>query len=319
MKHLLYCTCLLLAALLARPASAQTIGNGTFETWSTPYGTGSAEVPTNWLTTDDLLAYFSNVARGSYNTGTVTKSTDARGGSYAAKLTTTSVPTASGSVLLAGYLLLGAKTGVYEYYDLPIGGAPSTGRPTQLTFSYKLSGPVTDSASVFVYLTTTQAGVPAVVGQAYQLLAPTTAGYAAATVPIDYDPATTAAADSVHVLFSSGDALAPTAGTTLLLDNVALVSSPLATRASAATQELLAVAPNPSPAGHFVISSPARPGLAAAPLTVLDALGRTVAQQPAQAAPTTTRPLDLSHLPLGIYTLRLATAEGILTRQLVVK
>jgi len=319
MKHLLYCTCLLLAALLARPAGAQNIGNGTLETWATPYGTGSAEVPTGWLTTDDLLAYFSNVARGSYNTGTVTKSTDARSGSYAAKLTTTSVPTTGASVVLPGYLLLGDKTGVYEYYGIPIGGAPTTGRPNRLTFNYKLTGPATDSASVFVYLTTTQAGVPAVIGQAYQLLTPTTSGYTEAIVPITYDPAAKAAADSVHVLFSSGDALAPTVGTTLLVDNVGISSTIAATRASAATQELLAVAPNPSPAGHFVISSPTRPGLAAAPLTVLDALGRTVAQQPAQAAPTATRPLDLSHLPLGIYTLRLATAEGILTRQLVVK
>ena len=319
MKHFLYTTCLLLAALLARPASAQTIGNGTLETWTTPYGAGSAEAPTNWLTTDDLLAYFTNVARGSYNTGTVTKSTDAREGSYAAKLTTTSVPTTGASVVLPGYLLLGAKTGVYEYYDIPIGGAPTAGRPNRLTFSYKLTGPITDSASVFVYCTTTKAGVPAVIGQGYQVLTPTTTGYTSTIVPITYDPAATAAADSVHVLFSSGDAQAPTVGTTLLVDDVGISSTTVATRASTATQELLAVAPNPSPAGRFVISSPARPGLAAAPLTVLDALGRTVAQQPAQAAPTATRTLDLSHLPLGIYTLRLATAEGMLTRQLAVE
>jgi hypothetical protein len=318
MKPFFYALAWLLA-LTTHWASAQTIANGTLEAWATPYGPGSAEAPTGWLTTDDLLAYFSNVPRGSYNTGTVTKSTDAREGTYAAKLTTTSVPTTGASVVLPGYLLLGAKTGVYEYYGIPIGGAPTTGRPNRLTFSYKLTGPATDSASVFVYLTTTQAGVPSVVGQGYQLLAPTTAGYLGLTVPITYDPAVTTVADSVHVLFSSGDALEPTVGTTLLVDNVGISGTTAATRVSAATQELLAVAPNPSPAGRFVISSPTRPGLAAAPLTVLDALGRTVAQQPAQAAPTATRPLDLSHLPLGIYILHLATAEGILTRQLVVE
>ena len=318
MKPFFYALAWLLA-LTTHWASAQTIGNGTFETWANPYGSGAAESPTGWLTTDDLLSYFNNDPRGSYNTGTVTKSTDARGGAYAAKLTTVSVPTNSGAAILPGYLLLGAKTGVYEYYGLPIGGAPCAGRPTQLTFSYKLSGPATDTASVFVYLTTTQAGVPVVIGQAYQVLAPTTAGYVAAAVPIGYDPTTAAVADSVHVLFSSGDAQTITAGTSLLLDNVALVNPALPTRASAAAQELLAVVPNPSPAGRFVLSSPGRPGLAAAPLTVLDALGRTVEQQPAQAAPGATRTLDLSHLPLGIYTLRLATAEGTLTRQLVVK
>ena len=319
MKHFFYATALVLAALLARPAGAQTISNGNFETWTTPYGANSAEVPTGWLTTDDLLAYFSNVARGSYYTGTVTKSTDARSGSYAAKLTTTSVPTSGAPVVLAGYLLLGAKTGVYEYYNIPIAGAPSTGRPTQLTFAYKLTGPATDSASVFVYLTNTQGGVPSVIGQAYQVLAPTTAGYVAASVPITYNPATTITPDSVHVLFSSGDALAPTVGTTLLVDNVALASSPLAARANAATQELLAVAPNPSPAGHFIISSPTEPSLAAAPLTVLDVTGRAVVQQPAQTAPTGRRDLDLSALPVGIYVLRLDSKQGVLTRQLVVK
>ena len=158
--------------------------------------------------------------------------------------------------------------------------------------------------------------MPTVLGGDFQHLKPTT-GYALLTMQLQYSSADVP--DSVHIQLSSGDARVLTAGTTLLVDDFALLNPTLATRAGAATHDLVQVVPNPSPAGRFVLSSPAQPDLAAAPLAVFDDLGRLVQRHPAQAVPGASRALDLSGLPLGIYTLRLDTRQGSLVRQLVVR
>jgi hypothetical protein len=316
MKAVRYFTWLLLLAWGTRAATAQTIPNGDFEQWASTGG--APEAPTGWLTTDFILGYYNNVPAGSYfNTGTVAKGTEAHGGSFAAKISTLSLPTTTGSTVLhPGWLVLGARPGHYDYAELPNAGAPCATRPTQLQFYYKLSGPAADSASALVYVTRTVAGVPTVLGGAFQYLKPTT-GYTLLSLPLDYSSADVP--DSVHIQLSSGDARVITAGTTLLVDDMALANPTLATRAGAATQALVQVVPNPSPAGRFVLSSPAQPDLAAAPLAVFDVTGRLVQQQPAQAVPGASRTLDLSGLPLGIYTLRLDTKQGSLVRQLVVR
>jgi hypothetical protein len=316
MKAVRYFTWLLLLAWGTRAATAQTIPNGDFEQWASTGG--APEAPTGWLTTDFILGYYNNVPAGSYfNTGTVAKGTEAHGGSFAAKISTLSLPTTTGSTVLhPGWLVLGARPGLYDYAELPNAGAPCATRPTQLQFYYKLSGPAADSASALVYVTRTVAGVPTVLGGAFQYLKPTT-GYTLLSLPLDYSSADVP--DSVHIQLSSGDARVITAGTTLLVDDMALANPTLATRAGAATQALVQVVPNPSPAGRFVLSSPAQPDLAAAPLAVFDVTGRLVQQQPAQAVPGASRTLDLSGLPLGIYTLRLDTKQGSLVRQLVVR
>jgi hypothetical protein len=316
MKTFRYFTWLLLLAWGSRAATAQTIPNGDFERWASPGG--APEAPTGWLTTDFILGYFSSLPPGSYlNTGTVAKGSEVHGGSFAAKISTLSLPTTTGgTVLHPGWLVLGARPSPYEYAGLPNAGAPCTTRPTQLQFYYKLTGPAADSASAVVYVTRTVSGLPTVLGGGFQYLKPTT-GYTLLTMPLEYSSADVP--DSVHIQLSSGDARVITAGTTLLVDDFALINPTLAMRAGAATQDLVAVAPNPNPAGRFVLSSPAQPDLAAAPLAVFDVTGRLVQRQPAQAMPGAGRTLDLSGLPLGIYTLRLDTKQGSITRQLVVK
>jgi len=320
MKAFLYALGLGGLLLASQPALAQSIPNNGFETWATP--NGAVEAPATWLTTDLILAFFNNIpANNYYDTGTVTKTTDAHGGSYAAQLNTLSIPTQNGSVLLPGVLVLGAKPGpiTNTVVGLPNGGSPYAARPTQLQFYYKLTGTAADSASALVYLTQTpKAGAaPTIVGAGFSYLQPTTGGYAAVTLPIQYSSGVTP--DSVHVQFSSGDAATITAGTTLRVDDLALSGTALAARADAGLQAQLTVAPNPSPAGRFVISSPAQPALAGAPLMVLDALGRVVVRQAAQATPTGERALDLSGLQPGLYLLRLDSKQGTLVRQLVVQ
>lgn len=316
MKKLVY-TCLSIITLLLSQgaAQAQSLTNLNFETWATRNG---VEAPTNWLTTDDDFAFYNGKPAGTYNFGTVTKTTDVHGGTYAAKLTTTNVTVSGMTGNVPGELILGAKTGVYKYLGLPLGGGPVTVRPTQLQLYYKLSGPAADSAVAIAYLTKTTNGVPTLIGIGYQFLAPATA-YTAVTAPINYDPNSSVTPDSVHIILSSGFARNITVGTALFVDDITLGGVALATRAAASTQALLTIAPNPSPSGHFVINSPDQPALAASPWQVLDALGRVVAQQPAQAVPSGQRELDLSALSSGIYLLRLDSKDGTIVRQLTVK
>lgn len=321
MKVFFYSLCGL--ALLARPAAAQTVTNANFETWATRNG---VEAPTGWLTTDDVYAYYMGVAVGSYDVGAVKKSTDAHGGSYAAQLTTTSVPLNNGtSALVPGILVLGTAVTRYTYLDIPSGGAGFTKRPTQMQFSYKFNGVAADSALVLVYTTNTSS--PTLIGLGGGYLAPA-ATYTTVTVPIGYDAADNSTPDSIHIVFASGYSRRiaisfPTnikVGSTLLVDDISFSGgNVLAVRADAGTQAQLTVAPNPSPAGRFQLAAPAEPALASAAYTVSDLLGRVVAQQPALTVPRPVRELDLGGLRTGIYLLRLNSPKGVITRQLVVQ
>jgi hypothetical protein len=297
-------------------ATAQNIPNNGFETWASP---STVEQPAGWRTTDDIVAYYSGGNASDYNLGAVTKSTDVHGGSFAAKLTTVNVPTTTGNVLLPGILLAGTKLGGrYTIDGYPLGGVPYTARPTQIQFYYKLTGPAADSAVAVALLTSTSAtGTVTAIGGAAQILAPTTGGYAAITLPIQYT--SSAMPDSVRILFASGDANKITVGTTLLLDDITFSGAPLAVRANADVQEQLTVSPNPSAGGRFQLSAPSEPALASAPYTILDVTGRVVARQPGLAVPSPTRDVDLSSLMAGIYMLRVDSKQGILVRQLVVK
>ena len=315
MKVFFYSLCGL--ALLARPAAAQTVTNANFETWAT--SVNGVEAPANWLTTDLILAFFNKIPATNYfDTKTITKTTDAHGGSFAASLNTLTLTNNSGaSSIFPGLMVLGSRPGSQVLRGLPNAGSPAAARPTQMQLYYKYTGPASDSASVLVYLTNTApGGIPAIIGAGLAYFTPSSS-YAALAVPMQY--ASSALPDSVHIQISSGDARKLTAGTKLLVDDISFGGTALAMRADASLQAQLTVSPNPSPAGRFVISSPATPELAAAPLTVLDVLGREVLRQPAQAAPTPQRTLDLSNLALGIYLLRLDSKQGVVTRQLVVK
>ncbi|MDJ0366358.1 T9SS type A sorting domain-containing protein [Hymenobacter sp. H14-R3] len=321
MNAFLYAIALAGSYLATLSATAQTITNAGFETWATR---GSAEAPANWLTTDDI--YAASDPGYTYNTGTVTKSTDAHTGSFAAKLTNISFQGNNGaSFVQEGVLILGSKiraTPVYEGY--PIGGVPSTTRPTQFQFFYKLTGPASDVAIATLLLTKKSATgtVPDIIGGGTLTLAPTMGGYVGVTIDIPYS--STATPDSVRMQFSSGSANTPTqtkitAGSVLLLDDITLIGGALAVRADASTQAQLTVSPNPSPAGRFRLSALQQPALTSAPYAVLDLTGRVVAQQPALAVPSPVRDIDLSNLATGVYLLRVDSRQGALVRQLVVK
>ena len=290
--------------LPAAPAAAQsTVANASFEAWA-----GTPEKPIGWLTTDDVYAAVFGVPVA---TGTVSKSSTARNGSFAVQLQTVTAPvvgTNAGTVLLGSALRIGPN---FNFEDV---GQGFTARPTSLQFYYRLSGTLTDSAGVALELTRRENGQRVVVGYAGlrpnapgYVLPALAAAYTLATVPIQYTSALQP--DSIRISFSSGEADVVTAGTTLLIDDVALVGTALPTRAAARAEARVQVYPNPSPDGRFTLQLPAP--TATAEVRVTDALGREVAHETWTNAPRSRCPLNLSAQPAGVYTVRVQTAQGL--------
>ena len=296
--------------LLTTAASAQTVANLNLETWAnrtTAVPTG-VEAPTNWQTFDDVFSGFAGLPLPA-STTTVTKSTDAHGGSYAARLETKNYALLGGNV--PGAMALGTR--VIDFGSL-YSGVPYTSRPTQMQFWYKLTGAgaATDGSGVSVSLSRTTNGVSTDITYVQQVLAPA-ATYTLATVPLTYT--STATPDSLHIEFYTGSVQNITAGTVLLVDDISFVTG-TATRAGLLDAPVT-VAPNPSTDGRFELHSP-EPALLAAPFTVTDLTGRVVLQAP-KASPATNRSIDLSTAAAGLYTLQLQTDRGMVVRKLVVR
>ena len=106
----------------------------------------------------------------------------------------------------------------------------------------------------------------------------------------------------------------------LLTGFIASVLDPTLTATTAATGSLsFALFPNPAHAAATV-QLPAVPGTAAATLTLLDALGRTVRTETVALPATGLRhDLDLHGLPAGLYAVRVRAGTAAATRRLVVE
>ncbi|WP_201983224.1 T9SS type A sorting domain-containing protein [Hymenobacter rubidus] len=292
---------------LTAPARAQTFTNSNLDTWAVRNG---VDAPANWQTTDDVAAYFIGAR---FPTNAVVKTTVVHGGTYAAQLQTQLL---LGLGQIPGAITLGTSL---QGIALPLGsslpsGIPFTTRPANLQFYYQLSGPqaVADSAAMAVKLMRRVNGVATVVAQARYYVRALASTYTLASVPLQYSSALTP--DSVSLVFLSGTARAITVGTVFRVDDVSFTGTATATR-DAAQNAALSVAPNPSADGRYLLSS-TEPALLAAPLTVLDATGRTVRRELAPA-PALSRTLDLNDLPAGLYTLLLTTPNGTVSRRLV--
>ncbi len=304
MKTFVRSLALVVGLFSAAPALAQTIPSGDFETWVTR---NASEAPQSWLTTDDVAAVVLGMPLP-FSTNTVVKSTDKRSGNFAAKLETRSLLGQN----IPGLLIIGARYS--EDADFP-GGVPFTGRPTRLQLYYKLTGPAAaaDEAIVQVFLSRTINGVVEPIGGVNQVLAPQ-ANYTLLDLPLTY--LNNNVPDTLRLAIGSSSIETPTVGTTLFVDDLTFVGGTQSTR-DAALANALNVYPNPSNSGMFSVAARGRETeLANATLTVSDALGRTVLQQPAARA-ATARTLDLRAQPTGIYTLRLDTPTGFAVQKLV--
>ncbi|MBC6990368.1 T9SS type A sorting domain-containing protein [Hymenobacter sp. BT491] len=323
MKAFLHICISLITILLAAAPSAQAqqaVPNGTMETWQTRNG---GDVPQSWLTTDDALAAAGIPSL--LNTGTVSKSTDHQGGSFAAKLETKTTILSALLGPVPGILLLGSKLKPVTFTNLAsaaasingFGGLPYTSRPTRLQFSYKLTGTTaaTDSAFVLIVLTRTVNRVPLIVGDTILLLKPT-ATYSLTDLPIRYRRTDTP--DTLRIAFASGVAVKRTAGTALFVDDITLTGTVTAAK-NPQLEAALSVYPNPSAAGEFRLTSPTALGVATAPFTVTDPMGRVVRQEERALNTNGGRTIDLRGQPAGLYLLHLSTPAGPLTRKLLIQ
>jgi hypothetical protein len=95
-------------------------------------------------------------------------------------------------------------------------------------------------------------------------------------------------------------------------------SSTLAT-ASAALSEQVSLYPNPSRGGSLSLSLPTALGQHAVDVQVLNALGQQVARQALAPSTNATRTLALPTLAQGIYTVRLQTNAGTISKRLTIE
>ncbi|WP_046245635.1 T9SS type A sorting domain-containing protein [Hymenobacter terrenus] len=303
-----------ISLLAIAPAQAQTVPNASLDNWAVRNGN---ETPVNWLVTNDVLPFLLPFPIPGLNVNNVTKSTAVSNGSFAAQLQTTNVNTVAGTFAVPAVLVLGTRinpnSDPASDDNIP-GGLPFTSRPTQFQFDYQLTGPnaLADDATVSVQLTRTVNGNVTVIAEIEETLQPS-ATYTTLSLPLQYNSADQP--DTVRIGFISGNIETATAGTTLLVDNISFTGTVTATR-NAALAAAISVSPNPSPDGRYVLNT-TQTGLLASPLTVLDATGRVVRREAAPGgAVLATRALDLSDLPVGLYTLQLFTNQGFVTRKL---
>ncbi|HEX8659452.1 MAG TPA: T9SS type A sorting domain-containing protein [Hymenobacter sp.] len=290
---------------------AQTIPNSSLDSWAVRNGN---EKPASWLVTSEILPVLSPIPLPGLNANNVTKSTTVSNGSFAAQLQSTDFSLGPLTATIPAILALGTRVNPNSDADIPA-GLPFTSRPAQFRFDYQLTGAnaLNDSATVLVQLTRTVNGDVTVVAEAtVERLSPS-AAYTTLSLPLEYN--STAQPDTVRILFASGTAEEITTGTTLLVDNVSFTGTATATR-DAALAAAISAFPNPSPDGRYVLNT-VQAGLLAAPLVVLDATGRVVRREavPSGVA-ANTRTLDLSNLPMGMYTVQLFTPRGLVTRKL---
>ena len=312
MKALLRTALAAASTFLLTSAHAQTVANLNFETWAnrSTSVSGGAEAPTNWQTTDDVVSSLVGVALP-IGTATVSKTTDAHSGTYAARLETKTYALAGQN--FPGILVLGTRlTDFGSLYS----GVPYPARPTQMQYYYKLTrtGGTPDDGGVSVSLSRTTGGVSTDVALTSQLLPPVSA-YTLVTVPLTYTSAATP--DSVHIEIYSSTSATSAAGTTLFIDDITFVGGTATATRAGLLDAPVTVAPNPSADGRFLLHSP-EPALLAAPFTVTDITGRVVLQS-APASPATSRAIDLSNQAAGLYTLQLQTERGVVVRKLVVR
>lgn len=308
----------LLAASTVASAQTTAVPNGTLDTWITR---SALEVPQSWSTIDEAIKQVP-VFGSFYSTVTTSKDAGSRTGAFAARLETKLDPLL-GSLVgpVPGGIVLGTvdatAVDIADDRDVSaVGGLPFTARPASMQFYYKLTGSnaLADSAYALVSLTRTVGGTVQTIAAGSLRLTPATA-YTLGSVPLQYT--SSQAPDSLHIAFASGLAGSPTVGTTLVVDDVVMNGTVAATHNGQLAASLQAY-PNPSASGLFTLSAAGRAQeLSSASLTVLDGLGRVVAQQQPDNRASGTRTLDLREQPAGLYTLRLDTPSGFAVRKLM--
>jgi hypothetical protein len=182
-----------------------------------------------------------------------------------------------------------------------------------MQFWFKYTGTSTETGQVGLLLTKGDQ----IIGQTSMMLTGGVPDYRLINLPINYT--STEIPDALRIYFVAGTGATPSTAAALFVDDVTLPLTVTSNR-NPQLDAALVLYPNPSSNGDFSLASLQKPGIATAPFTITDAAGRVVQRQ--GAAPTSAasgRLISLHGQPAGVYLLRLDTAEGIVTRKLLIQ
>lgn len=290
MKKVLGMFICVVTAVMPALAQQDTISNGSFERWHTPYND-----PDNWYTLNALTDF-------GYEAST-TKEATAHNGSFAVRLegkagTFSDIP----GLISSGPILDGSGSPNFDSLKVPFHG-----QPKRLQFYYKSMPQNGDTCAARMVLTRWNPSFMRTdtVAVANFLQAQTVNVYTFADVEFVYLLPFTP--DSAMYLFSSSlNGFSPVVGSVFIIDDVGL------SYYNMGTKEPLPVNPNvrmyPVPAsGVLNISTPA-----ASQVSITDMSGREVLTGELHSGPNT---LDIAALSPGLYAVSVRSEDKQLSRQ----
>jgi len=219
---------------------AQTpISNGDLENWQSA-GNYETPLPANWWTSLNALSQFSASAV------TLTKTTDAFSGTYAARLETKKL----GTLLLSGLL----TTGSFNLATTSLkNGQPFTDKPTHLKGYYKYTPVNGDSCALAIELSKWKNNSHYIIADASLVTSVPSTQYQAFDLVLNYYDLLEIP-DSINIVFSSsaeGDNFQGQVGSTLFIDNISLDYTPTQIQSSVKSSFSI-IYPNPTSKDLFI-------------------------------------------------------------------
>lgn len=274
-------------AMGAMAVNAQTLPNLGLEQWTNH--TYYDQPDGVWATANSIVDLLPSVIPP-----TTTKSTDAHGGMYSAKMESKIWPVAN--ILMSGTL----ATGVFNNQSSNPGtalkrGTPYTDRPSEFGGWYKSTSVQGDSMIFYAWLTKWNGTARDTVGIALHKEYNTVASWTEFTLPFTY--MSNDAPDSISIVFTSsagGEALQGQPGNSLWVDDIYLTTS---TGVMEVIMPENSVKLGPNPAQDWVsfhFEKPVRSGS----IQIFDAFGKQLRNEKLSGSSKT---IQLSDLPVGSY------------------
>lgn len=294
MTHKLLLSIIMLGLCSWLPAQNLVTG-GDFESWT--QGTGNFENPTdNFWTTLNQLSLL-----GPTGPVTVSKTTDAYAGTYAARLESGTF----GTLLVPGLIACGRFNPLVPPYLFQ--GQPFTQKPERFTGYYKYFPVMGDSAAIYaeIHIYDVGGGGKSVIADASMVVYDTVDTYTYFDIPFEYYFPNTVPDSITIVLVSSagGETFQGQAGSLLFVDEISIEAA-----STGIEQELaMGIELYPRPADKYLYLHLDKPQLGEMQLSLFNTAGQLVKESHTQDAETRVPVSDLSE---GIYLYQLRQANG---------
>ncbi len=286
MKKIFTLTAVLIAGIMISTAQTQ-VPNGTFEGWA------SANAATSWSSVSLL------------GVNNCFQSTDAHGGTYAARLRTTDTVLFTQPILVPGLITLGVIDIMTQSVK---GGIACTDKPDELRGWYKYIPVGGDTMNVIVYFWENNGGVVDTVGTGTLEVPTGAASYTSFSILIEWDSLYTGSPDSANIVLTNCG-MDPHGGTVAIYDDLSFYYA--STGLSVPLAELSGSAwPNPA---RDIITVPTLEGAAIRIYNLNGALMYSSIADSRQYS------IDLSSFPRGLYLLQQSNEAGSYTSKLILE